>query len=763
MVQILPEQPTFLSQFGTGLGKGFSSGIENIQKQLAEQRKSAKTQKQNILKERAKLNSSLSSLQKTYEREGLLSDEEKDLLKEQAEALIQQGYPAELALDMVFKQSRQQEPAPLSQQEIVQRDKLPPGPQQGLFPALFQYLTQPSQPGLSTVEQRQKSFEEGPSPIREPMSFLQGAAENPLANLMAALSDPLTAGIRAAKQGPRSFIEPPIKVPKTESETEKQKKTREFGSEITTAALTGAGPIGELIGSATGGLLKVAKNLLGKLKPRDLKILNSSIKQAAKKAGVTEAEAASKLVSELEGKELLSKAEVNPKDTREILKTARAFKEEGTFPVKEAEKSIQEQRKLAKRPTVQRQMETEKARKSARKSPPSEEALKETSQKSLPRSRKNYFEAAKERRAIEDSLKLKEKKYTQSDLARAQSNEKFAVEDFKKNQYEALTGKKYNTKWTNEQAAYKTVQEIEDIAKDSGKNIADELKRIRARGYQFKNPELTKAANEALKNPLKGRASTNQFVKVNEDYANTFLKKLNSIDKEIKAIGKKPSLSEFERLGELQREREMLTEILGDTRKKVALGEKREVLAQIDERLATQKKLLGSEVKGFENLTEEELKAFNLTKEKLGKVEKAATDFITESEAAVESGSKAPKDSLIDAIRKVDKAAGKKTRSLKWLNLSAPYWIQQGIKKATGIIIPRRIITTALGALGIGGKLSVPKLKQAARVSKFAHFQANNNRSAAEEYRKKLIQSGISPITVKKYQKLAAQSLRKAA
>lgn len=757
MVQILPQLPTFGSEFGKGLGTGFATGIENLQKQLSEQRKQATKTKQDILKERSKLNTSLNTLQKTYEREGLLSDQEKDLLKERAEALIQEGYPAELALDTVFKDFRtQQEQTPIPQSQL---DKLPPGAQKGMFPALFEYLTQRGQPA---AEERQRLFQEGPSPIREPLSFLQGATENPLANLMAALSDPTMASIRGIKEGPKSLITPPVQI-KKKDETPREKSTREFGKELTTAVLTSTGPIGELIGSATGAVLKGARSLLGKLRPRDAKIVENAVKQAAKKGGISETEAASKLVSELEGKGLLSKAEINPKDTRQILKTARAFKEEGTFPVKEAEKGIQEQRKLAKRATIQRDIETEKARRAARKPKPSEEVVREAGKKTLPRDRRNYFESAKRRRNIEDSLKLKENQYTKSDLNKALSDEKAALGELKKSQYESVTGKKYNTKWTNQQAAFKTVQEIENIAKDPTKNIAEELKRIRSRGYQFKDPELIKQANEAFRKPLPGRTAENQFVKVNEDYANAFLKRMNNIDKEIKAISKKPSMAELEKLRQLQREREMIGELLKDSRKKVALGQKREVLGQIDERLATQKKLLGSEVKGFENLTEEELRAFNLSKEKLNKMEKTISDFVKKSEEALEKGTAGPKESLTDTIRKVDKEVGKKATSLKWLNLSVPYWVQQGIKKATGVVVPRRTITTVLGTLGIGGKLTVPKLKQAARISKFAHFQSTNNRKGAEDYRKKLIQSGTSPATVKKYQKLASQSLRKAA
>ena len=751
MVSILPQEPTFLSQFGQGLGTGLSTGVEDLIKNLGEQRKQAAKTQEQILKERSKLNSSLNSLVKTYEREGLLGDEEKDLLKSQAEDFIQQGYPAELALDTAFKQFRYQEGGQGEQPN-----------QRGIFPALFDHITRGT-PEIAA--ERQHIYEQGASPVRNPLSFLQGATENPLANLMAALGDPTTAAARAIKEGPKSLISPPIKR-KKKDETESEKATREFGKELTTAVLTSTGPIGELISSGIGAAAKGARSLLGKLKPRDAKIIESAVKQAAKKSGTTEAQAATKLVKELEGKGLLSNAEVNPKDTRQILKTARAFKEEGTFPVKEVEKNIQEQRRLAKRATVQRDIETEKARRATKKTTPSEEALKETSGKALPRDRKDYFETAKRRREIEDSLKLKESKYSRSDLNKAISDEKAALGELKKSQYESVTGKKYNTKWTNEQAAFKTVQEIENIAKDTSKNIAEELKRIRSRGYQFKNPDLVKQANEAFRKKLPGRAAENQFVKVNEDYANAFLKRMNTIDKEIKAISKKPSLAEFNRLGELQREREMLGELLKDTKKKVALGERREVLKQIDERLNTQKKLLGSEVRGFENLTDEELKTFNLSKEKLNKIEKSVNDFISKSEEALNQGKEVAPSSVANAIRKIDKEIGKNKKALRWLDLSLSSWIQRFIKNSLKVNIPRKTINTALKIAGVpAGYLTTTglynKIKKGTRVAKIAAYLEKKDTRALQNYKSKLIKAGISPITVKNYQKAAAKISRK--
>lgn len=751
-------------RLGEALGTGVQTGFENLQKRLLEQQKTASKKKESILKERSKLNSALSSLQKTYEREGLLSDEDKDLLKEQAQALIQEGYPAELALDTVFKSYRdQQTQQPLTSQQLAEQEQLPPGLNQGIFPAFLDRITKGSP---QSIEERQKLFEKGPSLIREPMSFLRGATESPLANLMASLSDPLATALRTQQEGPRAFIQPPVQTSVPADETTKQKRTREFGKELTTAVLTGTGPLGSLLGEATGGILKGVQRLVGKLKPRDLNIINRSVREAAKKAGISETEAASNMVSELENRGLLSRAKPNPKDTKEILKTARTFQEEGIFPVKEAQKEIQEQLRLGKQKAVGEEVEREVGRRSARKPSKGEVSVKETAEKSLPRSRKNYFNATKTRRNIEDSIRLKEGKYNQSDLALARSNEEFHLRNVKKNQYEALTGKKYNTKWSNEQAAFKTVQEVQKISRDFGKDISDELKLIRSRGYQFKDPELIKQANEALRKPLKGRVSENQFVKINEDYANTFLKRLKNIDKEIKSLSNEKSMVSIQQMKALQREREMLTELLKDSQKKVALGQRREVLKQIDERLQTQKKLLGSEYRGFENLTEEELNTLGLAKENLKNLENTFTNFVEEIESAAQKGRSSTGD-VADAIKETNRLTNKNKKSLHWLNINPSYWIQQGIKKSTGFTIPRNTIRAALTLTGLGGSASAPSLinriKRTTRVSRFADYVRRKDMKGAQEYRRKLIQSGVSPTTVNKYQKLGRETAQKAA
>ncbi len=529
--------PSRSSQLGELLGGGIGRGLEQV---LA----SSVSQQANLLKNLGLLPGAISSTMKSLGLE-TLDPEFQDTLIQNAQKYIHQGLPPELASYLAIKES-----GVLSPQEQLMENLTPSEKRGGLLDLL-----------MGTAEAREAPVKKKPSTLEGGLAQLLSGSAEPrgeafpgqlkskglgLLRGIGNLAQEISGGI----QTPEAIIEQIRGLP---GETPEQKKERQTGEEVGEAVAAFAVPLPAL------GLAKPLQRFLSKR----LANIASKFKKAPEEVGV----AFEKFV------------EANP----ERMQAAKQKAEPLSKFIKDFEKSISKEKETIKKvtPGVRREAGLEKER--LAKVPEKKEmpGLKESGKESLPKDRKDYLKLAEEKAKIQSSIKKGEKKYSSEDLSRAKDLEARSAENYAKSSYEAFTGRPYTTEKSISEQAFKALERIEEIAESGDAKAFNQLKKR----FELKSSD-ERLIKELQKSGIPLEKSANTYTRVNQGYAEAILNRLQRVDEQIKA-GK----GGFEKLMVLNKEREMLNELLGLSKKKLQLADQRRTLKKVNKYLDVQKKL----------------------------------------------------------------------------------------------------------------------------------------------------------------------------